>query len=69
MFPIKRLEERRGQIVVSKKLIVVPTEKYIFTIFEESGPNSDSKFLVGRKEPTRVSGFVLIRLGARAMKQ
>ena len=23
--------------------------------------------LVGRKEPTRVSGFVLIRLGARAM--
>ena len=34
---------------------------------KESGFIIDSKFLVGRKEPTRVSGFVLIRLGSRGM--
>ena len=34
---------------------------------KESGLSSDSKFLVGRKESTRVSGFFRIRLGARTM--
>ena len=33
-----------------------------------SSLDSDLKFLVERKEPTRLLGFVLIRLGAGAMK-
>ena len=40
----------------------------LFKFSKHSGLHYDYNFLVGRKEPTRVSGFVLIRLGARAMK-
>ena len=42
-----------------------PPKNAFFNCSKESGLNSDSKFLVGRKEPTHVSGFVLIRLGAK----
>ena len=45
-----------------------PPKNAFFNCSKESGLNSDSKFLVGRKEATRVSGFILIRLRAELQK-
>ena len=43
-------------------------QRELFNFSKELGLNSSSKFLRSRIKSTRVSGFVLIRLGARAMK-
>ena len=51
-----------------KNQLCYPLESELFYFSQESGLNSSFKFLRSRKEPTRVSGFVLILLGARAMK-
>ena len=40
----------------------------LFHFSKELGFNSGSKLLFSRFKSTRVSGFVLIRLGARVMK-
>ena len=39
----------------------------LFNFLKELGLNSSSKFLRSGIKSTRISGFVLIRLGARAM--
>ena len=52
---------------VGKNKLWYPLESELFHFSKESGLNSSSKFLRSRNESTRVSGFVLIRLGARAM--
>ena len=41
----------------------------IFEFWGVTGPNWGSKFIYSRKELTRLLGFVIIRLGARAMKK
>ena len=63
----KKLVKSRQKGSCRKNQIVVRPKNTFSKFSKESGLNSGSKFLVGRKEPTRVSGFVLIRLGARAM--
>ena len=41
----------------------------IFCFWKVTGPKWGSKFIFSRKEPTRLLGFVIIRLGARAIKK
>ena len=41
----------------------------ILGFWKVAGPNCGSKFTFSKKEPTRLLGVVIIRLGARAMKK
>ena len=42
---------------------------WVFQFWQVTCSNQDSKFIFSRKGPTYLLGFVIIRLGARAMKQ
>ena len=54
---------------VGKNKLWYPLECELFHFLKELGLNSSSKLLRSRIKLTRVSGFVLIRLGARDMKK